>query len=623
MDHRLRAMLARPHPMSSQTLCHPDPSWPMPRRGRGHGALLATCLALFLGGPLAYPAAAQHKPRTGLPHLAAKPDHTLVLPGHEGHTALIKFLDGSRVRLQRGSLAGADPEAEAVSLLLKQLGVQVRRLFPQTDAVLDAWREWAEARSGETLHDLTLFYSLHLPAGLELGPLCDQLNRFEVVRRAWPVGSVSDPIATLVAGAGDYSGMQGYRGPAPMGVDANFGNTYSGGLGTGITIADVETGWTDDHEDIAHKAQGSYIGLCCAPYPWDHGTAVLGELVGEHQELGVRGLVYDADVLLSTHQGFAINVPAAITNAIAALTAGDFLVLEVQCQDAPLGPHPCEWDDAIFASVRLATASGIHVYSAAGNGGIDLDDPSFGGKFDRTVRDSGAVIVGASDGPALAAASFSNYGSRLDLHGWGSGVTTAGYGDLFNGGLQSTYTAQFSGTSSATPIVAGAAVQLAGIHAQVTGLPIAPKQLRKLMLNTGTPTTSGPNIGPRPDVRAAVESLGFPVVDISGTLVPGGSYTATSTGAPGDGCVMVFGTAIRDVSPIAVPPYGYFMLAGGLTRKQSGALDAAGLLSYSEAIPPDPNLSGTTLGYCLTWQRFLSGQPGIGAFGNVAPIEIQ
>jgi subtilisin family serine protease len=422
---------------------------------------------------------------------------------------------------------------------------------------------------------------------------------------------------------GDYSAQQGYRGPAPLGIDADFGNTYSGGLGTGITIADVETGWTDDHEDIAHKAQGNYIGLCCAPYPWDHGTAVVGVLAGEHQELGVRGLVYDANILLSTHQGFAINVPAAITNAIAALTAGDFLVLEVQCQDAPLGPHPCEWDDAIFASVRLATASGIHVYAAGGNGGHDLDDPSYGGKFDRTVRDSGAVIVGASRGPALTAAIFSNYGSRVDLHGWGASVTTAGYGDLFNGGLQSTYTAQFSGTSSATPIVAGAAAQLAGIHVQVTGLTIPPKQLRQLMASTGTPTSSGPAIGPRPDVRSAVEALGFPVVNISGNLVPGGTYTATSNGVPGDGCVMVFGTAIRDVNPVAAPPYGYFMLAGNLTRKQAGALDATGKLSYSETIPADPNLSGTTLGYYLTWQRFLSGQPGIGAFGNVAAIEIR
>jgi serine protease len=609
-------MFALPHAQSG-------PSWKLARRGRGCRTLLATFLAFCAGGSLDTSALAQHTPRTGLPKLTEKPERTRILPGHETDTALIKFTDGSGVKLRAGGLSGADPEAQAVSLLLEQLGVEVRRLFPQPDSTLDSWRSQAEARSGEPLHDLTLFYSLHLPAGLNLGRLCDQLNRFDVVRRAWPIGSVSDPVVAAPMATGEYSGQQGYRGPAPLGVDADFGNSYSGGLGTGITIADVETGWTDDHEDIAHKAQGSYIGLCCAPYPWDHGTAVLGALIGEHQELGVRGLVYDADILLSTHQGFAINVPAAITNAIAALTAGDFLVLEVQCQDAPLGPHPCEWDDAIFASVRLATASGIHVYSAAGNGGHDLDDPSYGGKFDRTARDSGAVIVGASQGAALTAASFSNYGTRLDLHAWGASVTTTGYGDLFNGGPLSTYTAQFSGTSSATPIVAGAAAQLAGIHTQVTGLTIGPKQLRELMVSTGTPTSSGPSIGPRPDVRSAVEALGFPVVNITGTLVPGGTYTAMSSGQPGDGCVMVFGTAIRDVNPVAVPPYGYFMLAGNLTRKQAGALDASGNLSYSEAIPADPNLSGTTLGYCLTWQRFLSGQPGIGAFGNVAAIEIQ
>ena len=34
-------------------------------------------------------------------------------------------------------------------------------------------------------------------------------------------------------------------------------------------------------------------------------------------------------------------------------------------------------------------------------------------------------------------------------------------------------------------------------------------------------------------------------------------------------------------------------------------------------------LSGTTIGYYLTWQRYQSGQPGVGAFGNYVPIEVQ
>ncbi len=579
-------------------------------------------LGLWLLAPLA--AQDLPTPRAGLAPLGAKPTETFVHTGSDQRAALIRFVDGSAVSIHQGKLESPFGEAQAAIAMLEQMGASVRPLLSQPPGFLHRWRKRAERDSGMPLHDLTLFYILHFPQTQELGQQCDALNRLPAVGLCWPAGAVSDPIAAASPPPSpDLSPRQWYRSPAPLGVDAEFGNTYSGGLGTGFTIADVETGWTDDHEDIAHKAMGNYIGLGGAPYPWDHGTAVLGELVGEHQSQGVRGIVYDADVLLSTHQGFAFNVPAAIVNAAAALVSGDALLLEVQCQDAPIGPHPCEWDDAIFATVQLATASGIHVFAAGGNGGLDLDDPAFAGRFDRTQRDSGAIIVGASSGPALQAASFSNFGSRVDLHGWGQSVVSAGYGDLYNSGVLGTYTGQFSGTSSATPIVAGAGLQVAGIHRSVSGLDLSPLALRSLLTATGTPVTAGPAIGPRPDVRAAVEALGFPTLAVSGNLIPGGSYTATSQGVPGDGCVMIFGTAMADVNPLAVPPYGYFMLSGSLQRKHSGALDASGQLSYSEAIPPDASLAGTTLGYMLTWQRFLSGQPGTGAFGNTAAIQIQ
>ena len=77
------------------------------------------------------------------------------------------------------------------------------------------------------------------------------------------------------------------------------------------------------------------------------------------------------------------------------------------------------------------------------------------GVFDRNVRDSGAVMVGAGTPTGRIAEWFTNYGSRVDLEGWGSSVTTTGYGDLWNTGPDSTYTAGFNGTSSATPIVTG------------------------------------------------------------------------------------------------------------------------------------------------------------------------
>ena len=46
-------------------------------------------------------------------------------------------------------------------------------------------------------------------------------------------------------------------------------------------------------------------------------------------------------------------------------------------------------------TISIASASGIVVVETAGNGGEDLDHSAFGGAFDRSVRDSGALIVGA------------------------------------------------------------------------------------------------------------------------------------------------------------------------------------------------------------------------------------
>ena len=72
---------------------------------------------------------------------------------------------------------------------------------------------------------------------------------------------------------------------------------------------------------------------------------------------------------------------------------------------------------------------------AAGNGNVNLDQAACSGVFDRTVRDSGAIIVGAGQPPSSGVdrqrEGFSTFGSRVDLQGWGSGVVTTGYGDLY------------------------------------------------------------------------------------------------------------------------------------------------------------------------------------------------
>ena len=591
--------------------------------------LRLTPLLFFLTLPLAAQSADLEEPRSGLSQLGVKPPHTQLAPDHAQDVFFLRLRDGSGARLVQGQLIGDDPELEVVDLLVASAQGRIERMWMQSDDELARWRSDGEARGGRPLHDLRLFYRVHFDRPGPVAELCDALNALDVVGLAWPIGRVEDPVApaALVRSrpprTPDFEPLQLYRGPAPDGVGGDYGNTFNGGQGPGVTIIDVETGWTDDHEDLAHKALGQFVGLPGAPYPWDHGTAVLGILIGEDQGLGVRGLSFDSDVLMSTHQGNSANIPTAIANATAAAAPGDVVVLEVQCYWGPPAPHPCEWDDAIFATVETATALGIHVFAAAGNGDNNLDSGSYGGKFDRSVRDSGAVMVGASDGILLNKASFSNYGSRLDAHGWGWDVVTAGYGSLQSGPPTEEYTDSFSGTSSATPIVTGAGIQIMGVYRAVFGLDMDPLTLRDLLTATGTPQGSGGQIGPRPNVYDALDSLNVPRLEISGNLIPGGNYVVTNRGVAGDPVVLVFGDTVDVHNPITVPPYGDLFLKGVLRRVAIGTLDVNGELVFGDNIPNDGGLSGTTMGYFQNWQRFISGQPGIGAFGNYAPLDIE
>jgi serine protease len=148
------------------------------------------------------------------------------------------------------------------------------------------------------------------------------------------------------------------------------------------------------------------------------------------------------------------------------------------------------------------------VVEAAGNGGVDLDDPAYHGLFERAVRDSGAILVGASTATSRAPMCWTNYGSRVDVHGWGEKVVTLGYGDLFAASDNRDYTATFSGTSSAAPMVAGAVASLQGASLAAGKGPVGPRVMRELLRSTGTPQAdSAKHIGSLPNLRTAIPKL--------------------------------------------------------------------------------------------------------------------
>ncbi|MBN9086234.1 MAG: S8 family serine peptidase [Reyranella sp.] len=337
----------------------------------------------------------------------------------------------------------------------------------------------------------------------------------------------------------DFSAMQGYLNASPDGVDARWAWSQPGGRGDGVSIIDIEGGWCFDHEDLQHSVDGLVGGTALSDPLWrDHGTAVLSEIVGDDNGMGVIGIAPNARVAAISHSGESTPVKAIVA-ATKRLRPGDIMLLETQqagprfnftLRDDQRGYIPVEWIDVTYRAVAYAVSQGIIVVSAGANGGENLDDPIYSlrpssgpvtfpgdwvNPFDRTRRDSGSIIVGAGAppstafGPDRARMGFSNFGAAVDTQGWGEEVVAGGYGFLQGGAEERRYTATFGGTSGASPMVVGALAAVQGIRKAMGRAPLTPAQARNLLRATGAPQRGNTTerIGTRPDIKQMVASM--------------------------------------------------------------------------------------------------------------------
>jgi len=418
------------------------------------------------------------------------------------------------------STRGADLTAVR-AVLSRHRAAQLTPLLPEpTLATLAGAATKARQLSGRPAPDMASWYHLTLPAGSDVDQAMADLAASSAVASVYPAPEPAPPPVTP-----DFTSRQGYQRAAPQGVDADYSRRDSRSRGAGMRIVDLEYDWNPFHEDIQLTWASDLGGNQFPRYTGfadEHGTAVFGELVARDNGFGVTGGVPDAAMFgISPIQrlssgGTSYRPAASMSHLATLLTRGDTVLIEQQT----VGPNggtryvPLEWIQSVFDATVLLNQLGVIVVATGGNGGENLDRPEFQGRFNRSVRDSGSIIVGAGSSTTHARLSFSVYGSRVDLQGWGQSITTTGSNGNLWGGTDPAnrnirYTRSFGGTSGAGPIVTGAVVAVQS-YLRATGRPLwTSRQLIDLLRATGTPqggdTTQ--RIGPLPNLRAALTAV--------------------------------------------------------------------------------------------------------------------
>lgn len=454
------------------------------------------------------------------------------------------------------TLAQVVSDVVALNAAVRLAGGVIGRAAPNLPTLdLERLRTRAEQMSGIEMPDLNLFFFIHLPADanpITAAALLELIRATRTVETAYfqPVPVDSQPVDRPPATTIDVTPSQGYLMQAPTGIDVNLIRKMRGGDGRGIRIADIEAGWTDTHEDF--PAMSFRIGV---NWGSEHGSAVLGELVAGRNGFGADGIVPSAEIGWSSITNVDIlmgnvyfySVAGALLTAGQVLRQGDIALIEQHFPNFLAGPCPNMCNCGQFgyvavetfpfehAAISTMTRAGIIVIEAAGNGQTLVTPAS--------SLDSGAIVVGASDAN-LVPSCFTNFGPRVNVHAWGAFVATTGYGGagstadptLRANGPDPTqwYTTSFAGTSSASPIVTGAAAAIQSIRLARGLQLLTPFEMRTLLVSTGTPQAAGtnpPNIGPLPDLNGALatfipDSASF--VAQSGaplTLLPGQTFT--------------------------------------------------------------------------------------------------
>jgi serine protease len=494
--------------------------------------------------------------------LPQKPFKTILSVFDDRNLIEVKFIDDIEIAIETSNQP-FDKKGEylkstdALSFIrsIADAGGTWRRLTTGFEDRIESMRRTAEQNSNRAIANLNNYFILSVPQGINTEEWIDQLNTLEEVELASP-RHLPPPLPT----PGNYQSYQGYLNAATDGINANYAWSLNDS-GQNVTICDFEYAWNLNHQDlpagIGKLIPSGYTEAVLSSADTNHGTAVLGVLASKNNGWGTKGAAYGATLKVApTYFTAGWYLDASLIYAMTQLSRGDVFLIEQQewgpfNNGIDTGLVPVEWNSTLYNIIITAVGNGFHVVEAGANGYRNLDSSIYntGHAPFLPQNNSGAIIVGAGAAPpsrsgsdtARSRLSFSNYGSRISLQGWGEKVTTTGTLPFCTAlytaeGKNYYYDSCFCGTSSASPVVAAAVALVESRFKSVYGKEITPLTMRTILRNTGSAQKTGrfpstQNIGPLPNVRAAIDSFVSPTMTLSGTYTVGitGTYLDLTT----------------------------------------------------------------------------------------------
>ena len=306
--------------------------------------------------------------------------------------------------------------------------------------------------------------------------------------------------------------------------------------GTGTIVYVIDTGVYSAHGDFGGRVVSGYTAIADGRGTEDchgHGTHVAGTVAGRNYGVAKTATIVAVRVLDCTGSGYSSGVVAGI-NWVTANHPGGPAVINMS-----LGGGA---NSAIDSAVTDAVNAGIVVVVAAGNSSADACSYS-------PARVPGAITIGATD-VRDARASYSNFGSCVDMWAPGSQITSA----WISG---STATNTISGTSMASPHVAGLAARVLSMNPALTPTDVNTRLVQK----NSTSATPIVNLVETPEdtptTTTTVPESTTTVIDTTTTTIVESTTTTsvvtTTTTIPRTTTTTAPGATTTTVPPSTVP----------------------------------------------------------------------